>query len=65
MSALKQNINVILCIGESYNEKKEGKSIKDAIKVADSTVLGYVLSKGVKTLGIIGLGFYLSLNYFN
>ena len=48
-----------------FNEKKEGKSIKDAIKVADSTVLGYVLSKGVKTLGIIGLGFYLSLNYFN
>ena len=38
---------------------------KEAIKVADSTVLGYILSKGLKTLGVFGLGLYLSLNYFN
>ena len=48
-----------------FNEKKEGKSVKDAIKVADSTVLGYVLSKGLKTLAILGLGVYLSFNYLN
>ena len=48
-----------------FNEKKEGKSIKDAIKVADSTILGYVLSKGLKTVAILCLGVYLSFNYFN
>ena len=48
-----------------FNEKKAGKSRKEAIKVADSTVLGYILSKGLKTLGILTLGVYLSLNYFN
>ena len=48
-----------------FNEKKAGKSQKEAIKVADSTVLGYILSKGLKTLAILGLGAYLSLNYFN
>jgi len=48
-----------------FNEKKAGKSQKEAIKVADSTILGYILSKGLKTFGIIGLGIYLSLNYFN
>ena len=46
-----------------FNEKKEGKSVKDAIKVADSTVLGYVLSKAVKTLVVISLSFYLTLDY--
>ena len=48
-----------------FNEKKEGKSVKDAIKVADSTILGYVLSKGLKTVVILCLGVYLSFNYFN
>ena len=48
-----------------FNEKKVGRSIKDAIKVADSTILGYVLSKGLKTLAILGLGVYLSFNYLN
>ena len=48
-----------------FNEKKAGKTQKEAIKVADSTVLGYILSKGLKTLGVFGLGLYLSLNYFN
>ena len=36
-----------------YNEKKLGKSQSDAIKIANSSTLGYILSKGLKTIAIL------------
>tara|TARA_Y100001970_G_scaffold293883_1_gene444255 strand:- start:25688 stop:26191 length:504 start_codon:yes stop_codon:yes gene_type:complete len=42
-----------------FNERREGKNIKDAVKVADSTMLGYVLSKGIKSVAVISLTLYL------
>ena len=46
-----------------YNEKKNGKTSEEATQIANSTTLGYILSKGLKSIGILVLGIYLIINY--
>ena len=42
-----------------YNEKKNGKTSEEATQIANSTTLGYILSKGLKSTGILILGIHL------
>ena len=42
-----------------FNEKKSGKTKKEAIKIANSTTIGYMISKGFKTSGILFFGIYI------
>ena len=42
-----------------YNEKSDGKTNQEAIKIAASSILGYVFSKGVKSLSILIFSFYI------
>ena len=42
-----------------YNEKSDGKTKQEAITIATSSILGYVFSKGVKSLSILMFAFYI------
>ena len=42
-----------------YNEKKSGKTHLEAKRIAESSIIGYVFSKGLKSLGIIIFGIYI------
>ena len=42
-----------------YNEKKNGRTSEEAIQIANSTTLGYILAKGLKSIGILIFGIYL------
>ena len=44
-----------------YNEKNSGKNSTQAIQIANSSILGFVLSKGLKTLGLLLFTAYLLL----
>ena len=46
-----------------YNEKKNGKTSEEATQIANSTTLGYILAKGLKSIGILVLGIYLIIIY--
>jgi len=48
-----------------YNEKREGKTNQEARKIAGSSTLGYIFSKGIKSLGIIIFGFYIIKLFLN
>ena len=47
-----------------FIEKKSGKKTEEALKIANSTTIGYIISKCFKTSGIIFLGIYI-LNLIN
>jgi len=47
-----------------YNEKKAGKTKQEARKIAGSSTLGYILSKGLKSLGIVVFSFYIVKLFF-
>jgi len=47
-----------------YNEKREGKTHNKAMKIAGSSTLGYILSKGLKSLSIVFFGLYI-IKLFN
>jgi len=42
-----------------YNEKNNGKSVAKATKIANSSILSFVLIKSLKSITIIGMAFYL------
>ena len=42
-----------------YNEKRSGKTSEEAIQIANSTTLGYILAKGLKSTSILVFGIYL------
>ncbi len=42
-----------------YNEKKNGKSIKEATNIANSSILSFVLTKSLKSISIIWVAWYL------
>ena len=42
-----------------YNEKRGGKTHDQAMKIAGSSTLGYVFSKGLKSISIAAFGLYI------
>ena len=42
-----------------YNEKNNGKSIKEATDIANSSILSFVLTKSLKSISIIWTAYYL------
>ena len=42
-----------------YNEKNNGKSIKEATDIANSSILSFVLTKSLKSISIICTAYYL------
>ena len=42
-----------------FNEKKSGNTNKKSIKIANSTTLGYIFSKSLKSCGVLFYGIYL------
>lgn len=42
-----------------FFERKYGNTKKEAIRIANGTIMGYMLAKGIKTLGILILGIYI------
>tara|TARA_B100001750_G_scaffold242765_1_gene256748 strand:+ start:240 stop:413 length:174 start_codon:yes stop_codon:yes gene_type:complete len=42
-----------------FIEKKSGKTKKEAMRIANGTIIGYMISKGFKTCGIVFLGIYV------
>ena len=46
------------------NEKREGKTHDKAMEIAGSSTLGYILSKGLKSLSIVVFGLYI-IKLFN
>ena len=47
-----------------YNEKKNGRTSEEATQIANSTTLGYMLSKGLKSTSVLVLGIYLIINNY-
>ena len=47
-----------------YNEKRGGKTHDQAMKIAGSSTLGYVFSKGLKSISIGAFGLYI-IKLFN
>ena len=44
-----------------YNEKSSGKTEQEAMKIANSTTIGYILSKGLKSIALLSIVTYLFL----
>ena len=44
-----------------YNEKSSGKTEQEAMKIANSTTIGYILSKGLKSIALLSIVIYLFL----
>ena len=44
-----------------YNEKSSGKTEQEAIKIANSTTISYILSKGLKSIALLSVAVYLFL----
>jgi len=42
-----------------YNEKNNGKSVKEATNIANSSILSFVLTKSLKSISIIWVSWYL------
>ena len=42
-----------------YNEKNNGKSIQEATNIANSSILSFILTKSLKSISIIWIGWYL------
>lgn len=42
-----------------YNERNNGKSIKEATNIANSSILSFVLTKSLKSISIIWTAYYL------
>ena len=42
-----------------YNEKNNGKSVQEAVNIANSSILSFVLTKSLKSISIIWIGWYL------
>ena len=42
-----------------FFEIKSGNTKKEAIKIANGVIIGYVVSKGIKTLAILAIGIYI------
>ena len=38
-----------------YNEKNSGKNTKDAINIANSVIISYIITKGSKSIGVLWL----------
>jgi len=42
-----------------FFEIKSGNTKKEAVKIANGVIIGYVISKGIKTLAILTIGIYI------
>ena len=47
-----------------FNEKKSGKTHEEAIRIANSSTLGYVAAKAIKTMSIVIMGLYFIWEYY-